>query len=137
MPERVRKKLREMFIHWGFGETEADISAILATRDGLTAREISDEVGCAYSTAINSLNQLRRMGYINRAKQNRKFVYSFSTDFVSLINRDAQKLIQGFRDLSREIHHAGENYRGKIAELKKKVEKALQYLEKERTEECP
>lgn len=137
MPERVRKTLREMFVHWGFGETEADISAVLATRDGLTAREVSDEVGCAYSTAINSLNQLRRMGYVERIKHNRKFVYSFSGDFVNLINRDTQKLMRGFHDLSREIHHAGEHYREKIAELKKKVEKALRYLEKKHPEEVP
>ena len=115
-------------MRWGFGSIEADISATIATKKGLTAREISEEIGYAYSTTINSLNRLRRMGYINRLKRNRKFIYSFNADFISIISENMQKMMQIFQELSEEIHQIRGKYRDKISDLAIKVENTLRFL---------
>ncbi|RLF45791.1 MAG: hypothetical protein DRN29_06085 [Thermoplasmata archaeon] len=132
MAEKVRKKLGEVLKQWGFGEIEADIFAILATKDKLTAKEISKEAGCAYSTTINSLNSLRRMGYVERTRKNRKFVYSANLDFVKIIDREINKISGLLNDLKQEIHKLGGKYKEGIKELAIKVEKALKYLEKKK-----
>ena len=128
MVDRIRKKLCEILLHWGFGNIEADISATIATNKELTAQEISNEVGCAYSTTINSLNQLRRIGYINRSRHNRKYVYSFNADFISIISDNMQKLGQMLQDLSDEIHQARGKYKYRITDLALKVDNTLEFL---------
>jgi len=129
MAERVRKKLREVLKRWGFGEIEADIFATLATKNGMTANEIAREIGCAYSTTINSLNVLRRMGYVERTRKDRKFVYSANIDFVKIIDEEMNRISKLLKELRKEIKGLKGIYREKMKELAIKVEKALNYIE--------
>lgn len=103
MSEGIKNKLREVLKNWGFGDIEAEIFATLSTKNEMTAQEISDEVKCAYSTTINSLNSLRRMGYVSRRRKNRKFVYSANLDFVKIMDKEIKKLSGMLRDLAKEI----------------------------------
>lgn len=129
MSEKVRKKLRNVLKEWGLGEAEAEIFATLATSDGLTAKEISDELGYAYSTTINCLNNLRRMGYVERSKKKRKFVYFANTDFASLVEREIKKITSSLKEIVREIHELEDRYKNRLKELAMRIEKAIKYLE--------
>ncbi len=129
MPEKLRKKLRDIIKQWGIGDVEAEIFAILATSDGLTAKEISDELGYAYSTTINSLNSLRRMGYVERTRRNRRFVYFANIDFVRIIDQEMKKLTISLKDIIKEIRQLEDKYKNKLKELANKIENAIKYLE--------
>lgn len=135
MGEGVKNKLREVLKNWGFGDIEAEIFATLSTKNEMTAQEISDEVNCAYSTTINSLNSLRRMGYVSRRRKNRKFVYSANLDFVKIMDKEIEKLSGMLRDLAEEIQQIKGKYKERIKDLKVKVEKAIRYLEGKYSEE--
>ncbi|HEC88872.1 MAG TPA: ArsR family transcriptional regulator [Thermoplasmata archaeon] len=135
MGEGVKNKLREVLKNWGFGDIEAEIFAILSTKNEMTAKEISNEAKCAYSTTINSLNILRRMGYVTRRRKERKFVYSANLDFVKIMNKETEKLSGMLRDLADEIHQIKGKCREKIKDLGVKVEKAIRYLEGKYSEE--
>ncbi len=125
----MKKKLREILKQWGFGEIEADIFATLTTRDGLTASEIAKEVGCAYSTTINSLNTLRRMGYVERARKDRKFVYFANIDFVKIMDEEMSRISRLLKELHSEIDGLRGVYREKMKGLAAKVERAIKYIE--------
>ena len=129
MADKVRKKLREVLKRWGFGEIEADVFATLATKDNMTANEIAREVGCAYSTTINSLNALRRMGYVERSRKDRKFIYSANLDFVRIIDEEMSRISGLLKELKKELAELKGKYKEGLKELAFKVEKALKYIE--------
>lgn len=129
MSEKIKNKLRNVLKQWGLGEAEADIFATLATSQGMTAKEISDELGYAYSTTINCLNSLRRMGYVERSRKERKFVYFANIDFAKLVEREIKKLSNSLREVMGEIYRVEGKYKGKLKELALKIEKAIKYLE--------
>ena len=129
MADKVRKKLREVLKRWGFGEIEADVFATLATKDNMTANEIAREVGCAYSTTINSLNALRRMGYVERSRKDRKFIYSANLDFVRIIDEEMGRISGLLKELKKELAELKGKYKEGLKELAFKVEKALKYIE--------
>lgn len=125
----ISRKLKKILKQWGFGEVEADIFAHLSTSDGLTAKEISDKIGYAYSTTINSLNNLIRMGYVERSKKERKFVYFANLDFVKIIEREISKTSNLLKELKNEICKLEDKYKSKLRELVLKIEHAIKYLE--------
>jgi len=129
MSQKIRKKLSNVLKEWGLGEAEAEIFATLATSGGLTAKEISDELGYAYSTTINCLNNLRRMGYVERSKEKRKFIYFANTDFAGLVEREIKKMTSSLKEIVREIHKLEDRYRNKLKELAVRIEKAIKYIE--------
>ena len=129
MHDEIRKKLSEIFMYWGLGNIEAQISATISTKSGLTAQQISDEIGYAYSTTINSLNNLRRMGYVERTKKNRRFLYTFNVEFVEFIKKEIGKVSRILKDLSYEIQRFKGSYKDRLSDLTSKIEEALDFLE--------
>ena len=127
--KKIERKLRNVLRHWGFGEIESAIFATLATSDGLTAQEISHSIGYAYSTTINSLNNLIRLGYVERMRGDKKFIYFANLDFVKIMERESKKISSLLRELFDEIHEIEDSYKDRLKKLKAKIEKAIKYLE--------
>ncbi len=81
-------------MHWGFGETCSSIYALLfVSEEPLTAEEVADELGYAYSSMINELNKLRREFVITREREGRKYVYSSRRDVESILLREKEKTL--------------------------------------------
>ncbi len=127
MYDKIKKKLRKLLKHWGLGEAEADVFATLAMSDGLTAKDIANELGYAYSTTINCLNNLMRMGYVERDKKDRKFVYFANTNFVKFVDDEIKKIKTSLKEIAKEIYRGG--YKEKLRNLAIKIENAIKYLE--------
>jgi len=131
MIDRIENKIAEIMRHYGFGECEARIIAILALQGKMRAKEIAEKIGYAYSTVVNTLNFLRRTGFVIKEKEKKVYVYSTNLDFVKIIEEDRKRLSSLLNSLKEEIIKAGENYKDKFSSFIFKIESALKYLDKE------
>lgn len=129
MMKKIEEKLKRLLKHWGFEDIESAIFATLMTSDGMTAEEIANSIGYAYSTTINSLNNLSRMGYIERVRRDRKFVYFPKIDFVKIINSEMGKISSMLREIASEFR-SKISYRKKFSKLAEKIEEAIKYIER-------
>ena len=120
----------EIMRHYGFGDSEAAIMAVLAINGKLTAKEIAEKTGYAYSTVINALNFLKRTGFVLKEKKNRICIYSTNLDFVRIIQEDRARLSNLLNSLKEDIKNAEEKYKDKLTHLILKIENALKYLNK-------
>ena len=84
--------VKELMEHWGFGETCSSIYALLfVSEKPLTAEEVAQELGYAYSSMVNELNKLRKDGLISRERNGgRKYVYVAlrRVDFILLKEKE-------------------------------------------------
>jgi len=130
MINKIENRIMEIMRHYGFGDSEAAVMAILATHGKMTAKEIAKKTGYAYSTIINALNFLKRTGFVIKEKKNRICIYSTNLDFVRIIEEDRARLANLLKSLKDDIKDAEERYKGKLAHLILKIENALNYLNK-------
>ncbi|MEM2583549.1 MAG: helix-turn-helix domain-containing protein [Candidatus Thermoplasmatota archaeon] len=129
MMKKIKEKLRRLLKYLGFEDIESEIFATLMTSDGLTAEEIANSIGYAYSTTVNSLNNLSRMGYIEKVRKERKFVYFPKIDFVKIIEQEMRKMSSMLKEIALEFKDKI-SYRKKFSNLTQKIEEAIRYIEK-------
>lgn len=126
----IENKIRSIFRHWKFGEIESNIMGVLLSSPRpLTAMEIANKIGYAYSTTVNSLNDLIRRGYVEKRRKERKYVYSADIDFVKIIEMEKKKLTHMLKELFEELRKMDAKER--FGRLLEKIRIAMKYLEKE------
>jgi DNA-binding transcriptional regulator GbsR (MarR family) len=122
--DRAVRRVKAMMMNWGFGEGCSFIYAVLITsREPLSAEEIGEKTNYAYSSTINYLNTLIRMGLVERIRSIRKNLYMANVNFVELIKTEREKVL-GY------LNHLGTDLEGMkdLEHLKEKVERAIAYL---------
>lgn len=128
--------IKKVAKHWGLGEIESSIYAIIVTSEPfLTAREIAQKIGYAYSSTINGLNNLVRSGFSEKRRENGKNVYSPTIDFVEIIKKEVDDIHSLLKQVAGSIYALESTYKRKLSELLERIEKAIGYLEKTKTEE--
>jgi len=113
-----------MMMNWGLGEGCSSIFAVLlASCEPLSAEEISERTSYAYSSTINYLNTLIKLGLVARFRRIRKNRYLANVNLVELIKAERGR-VMGYLNLIRddlegikELEHLSEN-----------VERAINYL---------
>ncbi len=126
METKAFQSLKDVMIHWGFGDTEASIYALLAlSARPMTAKEIAENIGRAYSSVVNELNKLIRHGMVTRSKGEKCYHYSAVIDVIKIIRNERRKVINLLTEVKNDLE---EVYDESILELKNHVEEALKYL---------
>ncbi len=126
MKTKAFQSLKDVMIHWGFGDTEASIYALLAlSAKPMTAKEIAEKVGRAYSSVVNELNKLIRHGMVTRSKGEKCYHYSAVIDVIKIIRNERRKVINLLTEVRNDLE---EMYDESVEELKNHVEEALKYL---------
>jgi len=122
--DRIIRGVKAMMMNWGFGEGCSSIFAVLlASCEPLSAEEISERTSYAYSSTINYLNTLIKLGLVARFRRIRKNRYLANVNLVELIKAERGR-VMGYLNLIRddlegikELEHLSEN-----------VERAINYL---------
>ena len=123
---KAYQSLKNVMIHWGFGETEASIYALLALSPRpMTAKEIAEQIGRAYSSVINEINKLIRHGMVTRNKGEKCYHYSAVIDVIKIIKNERRKVINL---LSQTKEFLEEYHNNSFEEFKKHLEEAIRYL---------
>ncbi len=133
MIKKIENNVAAIMRHYGLGEAEARIVSILAARGDMNAKDVSARTGYAYSTVINSLNFLRRMGLVEKYKKGRLSYYSASIDFVEIMEDDRKRIMSMFHELKKDIEGLKEKYKKRLKKLVENVERSIKYM-KEREE---
>ena len=124
---KTYESLRRVMIHWGFGELEAAIYALLVMKQKpMTAKEIANEIGYAYSSVVNALNQLRRHEMVERKKGVKCYTYSAVIDFIRIIKNERLKVKNFLTEAKMALEGKDEEY----AELLRHLEEGIEYLGK-------
>ena len=127
--------IKKIARHWGLGEIESSIYAVIVTSETLlTAREIAQKIGYAYSSTINGLNNLIRSGFSEKRREKRKNVYNPLIDFVEIIKKETDDIHSLLKQVAGGIHALEDTYKRKLAEVLKRIEIAIGYLEKTKIE---
>jgi DNA-binding transcriptional regulator GbsR (MarR family) len=122
--DRAVRRVKAMMMNWGFGEGCSFIYAVLITsHKPLSAEEIGERTNYAYSSTINYLNTLIRMGLVERIRSIRKNLYMANVNFVALIKAERQKVRGYLNQLGAELEGIKD-----LEHLREKVERALDYL---------
>jgi len=122
--DRIIRGVKAMMLNWGLGEGCSSIFAVLlASCEPLSAEEISTRTSYAYSSTINYLNTLIKLGLVARFRRIKKNLYLANVNFVELIKAERER-VMGYLNLLRddlegvkELEHLSEN-----------VERAIDYL---------
>ncbi len=124
---KAYRSLRDVMIHWGFGHTGASIYALLALSSRpMTAKEIAEHVGRAYSSVINEINKLIRHGMVTRTKGEKCYEYSAVIDVIKIIKNKRKKVV----DLLTHVKEGLDAYDHSFEDFKKHLEEAIYYLNK-------
>ncbi|MBN1455906.1 MAG: helix-turn-helix domain-containing protein [Methanomicrobia archaeon] len=122
--EGVIRRVTAILTNWGVSEGCSSIYAVLlASPYPLTAEEIAERAHYAYSSTINHLNTLIRMGLVTRVRRIGKNLYMANMSFVELIKAERAKLTRYLRQLRDELDGAKD-----LDHLRAKVDHALLYL---------
>lgn len=122
--DRAIRRVKAMMMNWGFAEGCSTIYAVLiASREPLSAEEIGERTNYAYSSTINYLNTLIRMGLVERVRRVRKNLYVANVNFVERIKAEREK-VKGY------LNQLGADLEGikDLEHLREKVEHAIAYL---------
>jgi len=127
--DRAVRHVKAMMMNWGIGEGCSLIYDMLITSsEPLSAKEIGEKTNYAYSSTINYLNTLIRLGLVERVRSIRKNLYVANVNFVDLIKAEREK-VQGYlNQLGRDL----EGIKG-LESLNAKVDHAIKYLKKVET----
>ncbi|MCD6480939.1 MAG: BlaI/MecI/CopY family transcriptional regulator [Thermoplasmata archaeon] len=128
MIEKIEKKVANIMRHYGLGEAEAKVMGALATRGEMSAKEISSHTGYAYSTVINTLNFLKRMGMVERRKKGRTSFYSAEVDFLEMMKEERERILNIFHELKEDMNSLKKKSREKMRKLVESVEKSIRYM---------
>ncbi len=122
--DRAIRRVKAMMMNWGFGEGCSFIYAVLITsREPLSAEEIGERTNYAYSSTINYLNTLIRMGLVERVRRVRKNLYVANVNFVERIKAEREKVKGYLNQLGADIEGIKD-----LEHLREKVERAIAYL---------
>ncbi|MCK4476537.1 MAG: helix-turn-helix domain-containing protein [Methanophagales archaeon] len=122
--DRAIRRVKAMMMNWGFGEGCSFIYAVLITsREPLSAEEIGERTNYAYSSTINYLNTLIRMGLVERVRSIRKNLYVANVNFVERIKAEREKVKGYLNQLGAELEGIKD-----LEHLREKVERAIAYL---------
>ncbi len=117
--------LKKVMIHWGFGDIDASVYAILAlNREEMTAKEIAEESGYAYSSVVNSLNHLRRYYLVERDKKGKCYSYKAVIDFVKILKNERRLVVNLLKETKETLKDGTEKYE----EIMDNIEKGIKYL---------
>jgi len=119
--------LKKVMIHWGFGDIEASIYALLVLKNKpMGAREIAEKVGYAYSSVVNALNQLRRYELVERDKNGKCYSYHAVIDFIKILKNERRRVKKLLTEIKEALKNEKENY----TELLQHLENGIKYLGK-------
>ncbi|MDI6885078.1 MAG: helix-turn-helix domain-containing protein [archaeon] len=122
--EGIVRRVKVMMMNWGLGEGCSSIYAVLiASCEPLSAEEISARTSYAYSSTINYLNTLIRMGLVARFRGIRKNRYLASVNFVELIKAERERVMGYLNQLRDDLEGIKD-----LEHLSEKVEHAIDYL---------
>lgn len=122
--EGIIRRVKVIMMNWGLGEGCSSILAVLiASREPLSAEEISERTSYAYSSTINYLNTLIRMGLVARFRRIRKNRYLASVNFVELIKAERERVMGYLNQLRDDLEGVKD-----LEHLREKVEHAIDYL---------
>lgn len=122
--DRAVRRVKAMMMNWGFGEGCSIIYAVLiTTHKPLSAEEIGERANYAYSSTINYLNTLIRLGLVERFREFRKNRYVANVNFVELIKAERERVKSYLKQLGSEIEGIKD-----LEPLRDKVESAIAYL---------
>jgi DNA-binding transcriptional regulator GbsR (MarR family) len=122
--DRAVRRVKAMMMNWGFGEGCSFIYAVLiTTHKPLSAEEIGERTNYAYSSTINYLNTLIRLGLVERFREFRKNRYVANVNFVELIKAERERIKSYLKQLGSDIEGIKD-----LEPLKDKVESAIAYL---------
>ena len=92
--DRVVRRVKAMMQNWGLAEGCSFVYAVLiASREPLSAEEIGERTSYAYSSTINYLNTLIRIGLVERVRSIKRNVYMANVNFVELIRTEHEKVM--------------------------------------------
>ncbi|RJS78365.1 hypothetical protein CW713_09555, partial [Methanophagales archaeon] len=92
--DRAVRRVKAMMMNWGFAEGCSSVYAVLiASREPLSAKEIGERTSYAYSSTINYLNTLIRIGLVERVRSIKRNVYMANVNFVELIRTEHEKVM--------------------------------------------
>ena len=121
------RETKALLMHWGFGETCSSIYALLfVSEEPLTADEVADELGYAYSSMINELNKLRRESVITRERKGRKYVYSARKEVDSILLRERERTLSILKRMKKALDR---NAQLLDEEVRDSVEKSIELIE--------
>jgi len=119
--------LRKVMVHWGFAEIEATIYSLLVLKkEPMTAREIAEEIGYAYSSVVNALNNLRRHELVEREKGRKCYSYRAVIDFIRIIKNERRRV----RNFLTEAREALEDEKDDYSTLWEHLNEGIEYLGK-------
>ena len=122
--ERIVGRVKAIMMNWGVGEGCSFVYAILiAAGEPLSAEEIGERTDYAYSSTINHLNTLIRMGLVTRIRRIRKNLYRANMNFVELIKAERARVMGYLNQLREDLEGVKD-----LEHLKEKVDRALLYL---------
>ncbi|NQE05486.1 hypothetical protein C5S32_06415 [ANME-1 cluster archaeon GoMg1] len=122
--DRAIRRVKAMMMNWGFGEGCSSVYAVLLTsREPLSAKDIGERTSYAYSSTINYLNTLIRMGLVERVRSVRKYLYMANVNFVERIKAEREKVKGYLNQLGTELEGIKD-----LEPLSEKVERAIAYL---------
>ncbi len=118
--------LKKVMVHWGFGDIEADIYSLLVlSKRSMTAREIAEEIGYAYSSVVNGLNNLRRHYLVEREKNGRCYAYSANINIIQILKNERRLVISYLTEAKNALEN-DEDYEDIVEHL----EEGIKYLGK-------
>jgi DNA-binding transcriptional regulator GbsR (MarR family) len=122
--DRAVRRVKAMMMNWGFGEGCSIIYAVLiTTHKPLSAEEIGERTNYAYSSTINYLNTLIRLGLVERFREFRKNRYVANVNFVELIKAERERVKSYLKQLGSDLEGIKD-----LEPLRDKVESAIAYL---------
>lgn len=118
------RRLKALMTDWGFAEGCSSVYAVLLTsREPLSAKDIGERTSYAYSSTINYLNTLIRVGLVERVRSIKRNVYMANVNFVELIKAEREKVMAHLKQLDELIQGTKD-----LEHLSEKVERAIAYL---------
>lgn len=129
--EDVEDNLKKVLKHWGFGEICASIYAFLALSDSpLTAMEIAEHIGYAYTTTINALNRSIDRGHIRKMRKDGKNVYYIDSDLSYIIKENLSRFLKILEETEKSIKKLDDRHRMKLDGVLRTVNDAIKFLKK-------
>ncbi len=118
------RRVKALMMDWGFAEGCSSVYAVLLTsREPLSAKDIGERTSYAYSSTINYLNTLIRVGLVERVRSIKRNVYMANVNFVELIKAEREKVMAHLKQLDELIQGTKD-----LEHLSEKVEHAIAYL---------
>jgi predicted transcriptional regulator len=125
----VERNIKDVLSHGGFDEIDASIyTALTLAGEPMTATEIADGIGYAYSTTINALNRLIRLGHVSKHRRGRRNIYYPATDLTGIIQAELHRFVSLLKQTAHSIQQLDEQ-RQRIDDVLDMVHRSIRFLE--------